>query len=103
MHNFVHSIKSWQFEPTVAARPVGSRAKRSIDVLLALFGIVLLAPLLLLCFAAVVVTSPGPALFRHKRVGFAGKQFDCFKFRTMATDAPQRLRQLLDTDPVAAA
>ena len=103
MHNFVHSIKSWQFGSTVAARPVGSRAKRTIDILLALFGAVLLAPLLLLCFAAVVVTSPGPALFRHKRVGFAGKQFDCFKFRTMATDAPQRLRQLLDTDPVAAA
>jgi exopolysaccharide production protein ExoY len=42
-------------------------------------------------------------LFRHKRVGFKGKNFDCLKFRTMVTDAPARLRQLLDTDPVAAA
>ena len=50
-----------------------------------------------------VVTSPGPALFRHRRVGFRGKHFDCLKFRTMVTDAPERLRQLLDSDPVAAA
>jgi exopolysaccharide production protein ExoY len=49
------------------------------------------------------VTSPGPALFRHRRVGFKGKYFDCLKFRTMAQDAPERLRQLLGSDPVAAA
>ena len=36
-------------------------------------------------------------------VGFNGQYFDCLKFRTMVTDAPERLRQLLDTDPVAAA
>jgi exopolysaccharide production protein ExoY len=49
------------------------------------------------------MTSAGPALFRHRRVGFNGKHFDCLKFRTMVTDAPERLRQLLDSDPVAAA
>jgi exopolysaccharide production protein ExoY len=70
---------------------------------LAVSGIVLLAPLLIICFVATVVTSPGPALFRHQRVGFNGKYFDCLKFRTMVTDAPERLRQLLESDPVAAA
>jgi exopolysaccharide production protein ExoY len=73
-----------------------------IDVVLALSGIFLLAPWLLMCFL-VTVASPGPVLFRHRRVGFNGKYFDCLKFRTMVTDAPERLRQLLDTDPVAAA
>src|SRR6202012_5496490 len=37
------------------------------------------------------------------RVGFGGKYFDCLKFRTMVTDAPERLRKHLESDPVAAA
>jgi exopolysaccharide production protein ExoY len=83
--------------------PVGLTGKRVIDIILAVSGIVLLAPLLIICFAATILTSPGPALFRHKRVGFNGKYFGCLKFRTMVTDAPECLRQLLDSDPVAAA
>jgi len=86
-----------------SAGPVGQARKRIIDIVLALSGIVLLAPLLIICFVATVITSPGPAVFRHKRVGFNGKYFNCLKFRTMVTDAPERLRQLLDSDPVAAA
>ena len=84
-------------------RPIGLKLKRVIDVVLALSAIVLLHPLLIICFVVTVVASPGPALFRHKRVGFKGKCFECLKFRTMATDAPERLRQLLERDPIAAA
>jgi exopolysaccharide production protein ExoY len=89
--------------PATLSRPVGSNFKRLIDILLALFGIILLAPLLTICFAAVAVTSPGPVLFRHRRVGFNGRPFYCLKFRTMVMDAPQRLQQLLGSDPAAAA
>jgi exopolysaccharide production protein ExoY len=64
---------------------------------------VLLAPLLFICFILTVVTSPGPALFRHRRVGFKGEQFDCLKFRTMAADSQERLNRLLETDSAAAA
>jgi exopolysaccharide production protein ExoY len=81
----------------------GTAPKRIVDIVLALSGIVLLAPLLIICFVLTIVTSPGPALFRHRRVGFNGKQFDCLKFRTMVIDAPERLRRLLESDPVAAA
>jgi exopolysaccharide production protein ExoY len=84
-------------------RPIGLTSKRVIDIILAVSGIVVLAPLLIICFLATVVSSPGPALFRHRRVGFNGKYFDCLKFRTMVTDAPERLRQVLEADPVAAA
>jgi exopolysaccharide production protein ExoY len=77
--------------------------KRTVDILLALSGIILLAPLLIICFVLTAITSPGPALFRHRRVGFNGKHFDCLKFRTMVTDAPERLRKLLESDPLAAA
>jgi exopolysaccharide production protein ExoY len=83
--------------------PVGTTAKRLVDISLALSGILLLAPLLIICFVVTIITSPGPALFRHRRVGFNGKHFDCLKFRTMVTDAPERLRKLLDSDPGAAA
>jgi exopolysaccharide production protein ExoY len=83
--------------------PVGRYQKRIIDIALALSGIVLLAPLLIICYLVTIITSPGPALFRHRRVGFNGKQFDCLKFRTMVTDSQERLRQLLESDPVAAA
>jgi exopolysaccharide production protein ExoY len=85
------------------AAPIGLTSKRMVDVAIALSAIVLLAPLLMICFLATICSSPGPALFRHKRVGFNGKHFGCLKFRTMVTDAPDRLRQLLDSDPMAAA
>ena len=84
-------------------RPIGLTSKRVIDIILAISGIILIAPLLIICFVLTVATSPGPALFRHRRVGFNGKYFDCLKFRTMVTDAPERLRHLLESDPVAAA
>jgi exopolysaccharide production protein ExoY len=83
--------------------PVGMTLKRTVDIVLALSGIILLAPLLIICFTVTALTSPGPALFRHRRVGFNGKHFHCFKFRTMVTDAPERLRKLLESDPSAAA
>jgi exopolysaccharide production protein ExoY len=89
---------------TVGAKaPVGMSLKRSVDIVLSVFGIVLLAPLLIICFAVTRLSSPGPALFRHRRVGFNGKHFDCLKFRTMVTDAPERLRRLLESDRLAAA
>ena len=84
-------------------RPTGLTSKRVIDVVLALSAIVLLAPLFIICYVATAYSSPGPALFRHNRVGFNGKRFNCLKFRTMTADAPTRMRQLLETDPVAAA
>jgi exopolysaccharide production protein ExoY len=87
----------------VLAAPVGLTSKRIVDIVLALSGIVLLSPLLIISFVATWMSSPGPIIFRHRRIGFNGKAFDCFKFRTMVADAPERLRKLLDADPAAAA
>jgi exopolysaccharide production protein ExoY len=83
--------------------PIGLTSKRATDFILALCGIVLLAPLLVICSVVMAWLSPGPVLFRHSRVGFGGKRFDCLKFRTMAVDAPERLRRYLETDPAVAA
>ncbi len=103
MNRLVDTRGGLRFASVDSPLPIRQTSKRVIDIILAISGIVLLAPLLIICFITTVVTSPGPALFRHKRVGFQGKYFDCLKFRTMVTDAPERLRQLLESDPLAAA
>jgi exopolysaccharide production protein ExoY len=102
MNSLVGTNNKRTYEVVGSSEPIGMIAKRFADIVLAISGIVLLAPLLIICFVATVVTSPGPALFRHKRVGFNGKHFNCLKFRTMVTDAPERLQRLLKSDPLAA-
>jgi exopolysaccharide production protein ExoY len=82
---------------------VGAVVKRSVDLVLAVIGVLLFSPLLLICYLALVLSSPGSALFRHRRVGFNGQTFECLKFRTMAPDAAERLQRLLESDPAAAA
>ncbi|HHW43039.1 MAG TPA: sugar transferase [Desulfotomaculum sp.] len=61
--------------------------KRVVDVLAAGVGLVLAAPVMLLCALAVVLSSPGPVLYRQVRTGFRGKTFRVYKFRTMVRDA----------------
>ena len=57
--------------------------KRSFDLFGAIVGTVLLLPLLVITAVLIKLDSPGPILFRQKRSGFNGRQFDIFKFRTM--------------------
>jgi exopolysaccharide production protein ExoY len=103
MASLVHARGKLRFVSVETPRPIGWGLKRTTDVVIALAAIFLLAPLLAICFAAIALTSPGPVLFRHRRIGFNGKPFFCLKFRTMVTDAPQRLQRLLESDPAAAA
>src|SRR5215831_1246339 len=62
-------------------------AKRTIDILAALFAITLTLPIMLMVAAAILMESGRPVLFRQKRVGLNGTQFDIFKFRSMRQDA----------------
>jgi lipopolysaccharide/colanic/teichoic acid biosynthesis glycosyltransferase len=57
--------------------------KRLFDMVLALLGLVILSPLLAVLAAGVRWSSPGPALFRHVRVGRGSRDFVLYKFRTM--------------------
>ncbi|MEM3434110.1 MAG: sugar transferase, partial [Candidatus Methanomethyliaceae archaeon] len=43
--------------------------------------------------------SPGPVLFRHRRLGLGGREFWCYKFRTMHVNAEEVLQKLLASDP----
>jgi lipopolysaccharide/colanic/teichoic acid biosynthesis glycosyltransferase len=63
--------------------------KRALDVAGALAGLLLLAPLLLAVALAIRLSSPGPAIFRQRRVGRSGREFVMWKFRTMVDGADQ--------------
>ncbi len=60
--------------------------KRIVDFVMALVVLVLASPLLLALAVAIRLESPGPALFRQKRIGYRGEPFMVFKFRTMRTE-----------------
>ncbi|MEP6463266.1 MAG: exopolysaccharide biosynthesis polyprenyl glycosylphosphotransferase, partial [Frankiaceae bacterium] len=65
--------------------------KGGFDRVVALAAVVVLAPILLGIALAIRTTSPGPALFRQRRVGRKSEQFTIYKFRTMRTDAEAAL------------
>ncbi len=62
--------------------------KRFFDFFCALLGILILSPLLLVLALLIKCTSPGPVLFRQKRVGKNKTYFEILKFRSMRIDAP---------------
>ena len=63
---------------------VNSRMRRFLDIAAAASALTLLSPVLLICAILVYLSSPGPVLFRQRRMGRHGKEFDFYKFRSMA-------------------
>lgn len=80
----------------------GGRAKRSLDIMVALTALVVLLPLMLLIALAVKAQDGGPVLFVQQRVGLGGAPFPMLKFRSMRIDASARLERLLQENPAAA-
>jgi len=73
--------------------------KRFLDFILALIGILVLSPFLLLLVIFIKLDSPGPVLFKQKRVGIHKSHFQIYKFRTMRIDTPNDCPTHLLTDP----
>jgi lipopolysaccharide/colanic/teichoic acid biosynthesis glycosyltransferase len=65
-------------------------ARRVFDLVVALGLIVIAAPLLIAVATAIRLDSPGPSLFRQRRVGLGEREFTLFKFRSMRSDADPR-------------
>jgi exopolysaccharide biosynthesis polyprenyl glycosylphosphotransferase len=63
------------------------RVKRLTDVVLASVGLLLALPFMLLAAVAIRLDSPGPVLFRQRRVGWMGRPFELLKFRSMEVEA----------------
>lgn len=60
--------------------------KRTFDIVAAGLALILLAPLFAIVALAIKLDSPGPVLFRQRRVGQGNRHFDIFKFRSMRVD-----------------
>lgn len=72
--------------------------KRAADIVLAIAGIILCAPLWLVVAVLIKVESPGPVFFRQRRPGHRGVPFLILKFRTMCADAEERLDEVLQVN-----
>lgn len=73
--------------------------KRVMDFVLALLGVLILSPVFLILIIAIRVDSPGPILFKQKRVGINKSHFMILKFRTMKIDTPKDMPTHLLTNP----
>lgn len=81
----------------IAPRPRGvfAAAKRGLDVIAALVGLVVAAPIMLAIAIAIRVDSPGPVLFRQRRIGRGSSEFVLHKFRSMAAGTPDLASHLV--------
>jgi O-antigen biosynthesis protein WbqP len=84
-------------QSTVRGLPTGwyGPTKRLFDAGLAAIGLVVLSPVLLLTAGLIRVDSPGPAIFRQRRIGRGSREFTIYKFRTMHLGTPEVAPRLL--------
>lgn len=88
-HVDLAAVNDNEIEKNVAVRAstLAQWGKRAFDIAAALSLIVFLAPLLIVTAIAIRLDSKGPVLYRQRRIGFQGREFEIFKFRSMRTDA----------------
>jgi len=70
--------------------------KRAFDVIASGMGLLVLSPLLLLTALCVRLETPGPIIYKSKRVGAGYKIFDFYKFRSMRNDADKMIDAISD-------
>ena len=83
------------------ARKYNRIIKFVFDTVLTVIGTILISPILLLLVILIKIDSPGPAIFSHRRIGRHGREFPCYKFRTMCVDAEEKLKLYLEGNPEA--
>lgn len=83
---------------TTAINPMTFRQKfikRTIDIIGAIFGLLITAVLFIFFAPIILIQSPGPIIFKQKRVGKNGRIFNFYKFRSMYPDAEERKKALM--------
>lgn len=80
--------------------PVQAFAKRTLDILLSGLFVILTAPLMVVLAIATKISSPGPAMYRYRRLGPDGTEVYVYRFRTMRVmDDGMIVRQATSDDP----
>ena len=95
MPSVVDWLEAGWLTPSLPVRVV----KRTLDIVLSVVSLMLVSPLLLLIFLAVVIESPRSPIFVQRRVGRYGTTFGLIKLRTMVPNADERLHECLAADP----
>lgn len=93
---YPHAGRLWQHARMRAEHQrqlIDETAKRVFDIVFSAMVLLLTLPLLLVTAALIRLTSPGPILYRQVRCGRHGRQFVCYKFRTMVDGADRILRR----------
>ncbi|NEX48831.1 sugar transferase [Rhodobacter sp. ETT8] len=85
-----------------SGRVYAGGGKRVLDIFIVLFTLPFTVPVILICAALVALDGRWP-FFGHKRVGMNGREFRCWKVRSMAAGAQERLQAYLDANPEARA
>jgi Undecaprenyl-phosphate galactose phosphotransferase WbaP len=73
--------------------------KRCMDMVIVITGGLIILPFLLVIALLIKLSSPGPVLYRHKRLGQNGKELRMYKFRSMIVNADEKLKTMLEADP----
>lgn len=76
----------------------GKNIKRLMDIVVSSIALLLLSPLLLIVSILVKSTSEGPVIYKQERIGWKGKSFDIYKFRTMEHNSEGSVPQLSSKD-----
>ena len=93
--NEIYNLNKSEIEKNINKSKIYSFSKRFIDIIGSFFGLILLSPLFLIIALAIKIEDPkGKVFFGHKRVGYKGKLFPCWKFRTMVHNAEDMLTKL---------
>lgn len=82
-------------------RLIYSILKRVIDVVGALFGLIILSPILIIVGILIKLESKGPIIFAQKRVGLNGKEFKMYKFRSMVINAEALKEKLAEKNEMS--
>lgn len=68
--------------------------KRLFDIIVSFFGLLILSPVFILITLSLLIQGKGSVIFKQKRVGYKGKEFYIYKFRSMKVDAERKGPQL---------